>query len=139
MMRSLMGFLRRKAAALSACRLGATAVEFAIVAPLFLVMVYGVMEVGRALWIKSTMQFAVEETTRYAMVNTSASTSTLVTYAYTKLSGMNSTGITFTATLTTGTPNFMTVAGTYDFTALVSLVELPDFTLNASSRVPLIY
>ncbi len=134
-----MGFLRRKAAALSACRLGATAVEFAIVAPLFLVMVYGVMEVGRALWIKSTMQFAVEETTRYAMVNTSASTSTLVTYAYTKLSGMNSTGITFTATLTTGTPNFMTVAGTYDFTALVSLVELPDFTLNASSRVPLIY
>ena len=134
-----MGFLRRKAAALSACRLGATAVEFAIVAPLFLVMVYGVMEVGRALWIKSTMQFAVEETTCYAMVNTSASTSTLVTYAYTKLSGMNSTGITFTATLTTGTPNFMTVAGTYDFTALVSLVELPDFTLNASSRVPLIY
>ena len=139
MMRSLMGFLRRKAAALSACRLGATAVEFAIVAPLFLVMVYGVMEVGRALWIKSTMQFAVEETTCYAMVNTSASTSTLVTYAYTKLSGMNSTGITFTATLTTGTPNFMTVAGTYDFTALFSLVELPDFNLNASSRVPLIY
>ena len=46
-----MGFLRRKAAALSACRLGATAVEFAIVAPLFLVMVYGVMEVERALWI----------------------------------------------------------------------------------------
>lgn len=133
-----MSFLCRKAFALSASRLGATAVEFAIVAPLFLVMVYGVMEVGRAMWIKSTMQFAVEETTRYAMVNTSASTSALVTYAYTKLSGMDSSGITFTATLTSGTPNFMTVSGTYDFTALVSLVQLPDFTLNASSRVPLI-
>ena len=91
------------------------------------------------MWIKSTMQFAVEETTRYAMVNTSASTSTLVTYAYTKLSGMDATGITFTATLTSGTPNFMTVAGTYDFSTLVSLVQLPDFTIDASSRVPLIY
>ncbi|MBI1986167.1 MAG: pilus assembly protein [Rhodospirillales bacterium] len=47
-----------------ACCRGATAVEFAIVAPLFLAMMVGVFELSRAMWIKASMQYAVEETSR---------------------------------------------------------------------------
>jgi len=121
-------------------RLGATAVEFALVAPIFLTMVVGVFELSRAMWIKATMQFAVEETTRFAMVNTSAATTTLETYAQNVLTGtgMSATGITFSATQdATGSVNYVTISASHNFAVITGLVPLPDVTLQAKSRVPL--
>ncbi len=130
--------LRRAVAALASCRLGATAVEFALVAPVFLVMMIGTMEVGRAMWVKSSMQYAVEEATRYAMVNTSASTTYLESYAMTKISGMSAaSGMVFSATKTTGPPDFMTITATYSFQQLIPLLKFCPCTLSAMSRVPL--
>ena len=54
---------------------GAMVVEFAILAPIFLILVLGIIDFGRLFWVKSTMQFAVEQTARYAMVNTDKSMS----------------------------------------------------------------
>lgn len=122
------------------CRLGATAVEFALVAPIFIVMAVGVFELGRAMWIKATMQYAVEETTRYAMVNTSTPMATLESYAQTKLTdtGMSSTGITFTATQdTVGSVDYVTISASYNFSVLITLITMPVVTLTAKSRVPL--
>ncbi len=125
----------------AACRRGATAVEFALIFPVFLAFVLGIIEVGRAMWIKGSLQYAVEETTRYAMVNTSVSTSTLETYATTMLTsaGVSSTGVTFQATQdTSGSTTYVTVTGSYVFTGLTSyLPYLDDITLSARSRAPL--
>ncbi len=121
-------------------RAGATAVEFAFVAPLFLIMVLGVIEMSRAMWIKSTMQFAVDETARFVIVNTSASSTTLETYAQTTLTdtGMDSTGMTFdAASATISTVTFVTITATYNFTVLIGYVPFPDITLTASSRIPI--
>jgi Flp pilus assembly protein TadG len=121
-------------------RRGATAVEFAMVAPIFLIMVIGIFELGRAMWIKASMQYAVEETTRYAIVNTSATTSTLATYASTAYSssGINITGATFTATqATTSGKTYVTISGSYSFSVIVPLVPIPDMTLSAKSRIPI--
>ncbi len=138
-----------KGSALGGCRLGATAVEFAILAPVFLLLVVGFIELARAMWIKSTLQFSVEETTRFAMVNTGASEPTLEAYAATKLAGMNSTGVTFNATIdTTVTPNTVTVTAAYSFqSALVPnslvipgvgpLVGDTSLSLSATSVAPL--
>lgn len=125
---------------LARTRAGATAVEFAFVAPLFLVMVLGVIEMSRAMWIKSTMQFAVDETARFVIVNTSASTTTLETYAQTAVTdtGMGSTGMTFSASsATTSDGTFITISATYDFSVLIGYVPFPDITLTASSRIPI--
>ena len=51
---------------------GATAVEFALVAPIFLIFVIGIIDLGRLFFIKNVMQSTVEESARYAMVNPSA-------------------------------------------------------------------
>ncbi len=122
-----------------ACLRGATAVEFALVAPVFLVFLLGTIEAGRALWIKSSMQFAVEETTRFAMVNTGATTSALETMALSKIPGLNvAPAITFTATSSSsGGKNYMKVSASYDFKAVVPLVNALTITLTASSKVPL--
>ena len=128
----------RRAKGVCACRLGATAVEFALVAPLFLSMTLGLMEMGRAMWIKASLQYACEETARYYMVNNGASATTLKAQAQTYLSD---TGVTiatnpFTASLDTSTtPDTMTITATYSFTVLVPFIPFPDVTVNAKSVI----
>ncbi|NQV48117.1 MAG: pilus assembly protein [Rhodospirillaceae bacterium] len=127
--------------ALPGCRRAATAIEFGFVFPIFLVMLMFIVEIGRALWIKGTMQYACEEAARYALVNPSFSTTTIATYANTVLTGtgMNVSGITFTAAQdTTNGVTFMTVSGSYAFQTLISLysVNQLDVTLTALARSP---
>ena len=86
------------------------------------------------------MQYAVEETTRFAIVNTSATTAALATYASTAYSssGINITGATFSATqATTGGITYVTITGSYDFSVIVPLVPIPNVTLSAKSRIPI--
>lgn len=48
-------------------RQGAMAVEFAIVGPIFLIMLISVIEFGRYYMLSSSLQYAVEEAGRFAM------------------------------------------------------------------------
>jgi len=50
-------------------RRGITAVEFALVAPAFFALLFGVIELGRAAYTQGVVSFAAEEATRYAIVN----------------------------------------------------------------------
>jgi hypothetical protein len=47
---------------------GATAVEFALVAPILFLLLFSIMEFGRAWWTKNSLQYAAERATRYAVV-----------------------------------------------------------------------
>jgi Flp pilus assembly pilin Flp len=47
---------------------GATAVEFALAAPILFLLMFAVIEFGRAWWAKNSLQYAVERATRYAVV-----------------------------------------------------------------------
>lgn len=118
---------------------GVTAVEFALVAPIFLLFVLGIIDLGRLFYVKNLMQYAVEQTTRYAMVNPSASPATLEAYAQNQISGMF-TGIVFTADTpgsdVAGGVNYRTVSAGYTFNYLMPLVTLSDVPLAASSRTP---
>jgi Flp pilus assembly protein TadG len=62
----LIAFTRMRA--FSRSDTGATAVEFAIVAPLLFLVMFGIVELGRAWWTKSSLQYAVERTARYYAV-----------------------------------------------------------------------
>ena len=111
---------------------GATAVEFALVAPVVLVMFMASIEVGRAMWIKSSMQYAVEEATRHVMVNTSNCNSTAETYAAAEIVGFDSSTVTFTATeSTSGSFTFCEVSATYTYTVIAPLVP---FSANFSAK-----
>ncbi|MBT2514375.1 TadE/TadG family type IV pilus assembly protein [Arthrobacter sp. ISL-30] len=48
---------------------GAVAVEFALIIPIFLVLVLGIMEFGRAFNIQVSLSEAAREASRYAAVN----------------------------------------------------------------------
>jgi len=49
---------------------GATAVEFALVAPLFFLLVLGIIEFGWYFFVEHTIQYATREGTRLALVGT---------------------------------------------------------------------
>lgn len=53
---------------------GQALVEFALVLPVFLLLVFGLIDVARAVWQENTLAYAAREGTRYAIVHGSAST-----------------------------------------------------------------
>ncbi|MEG3617949.1 TadE/TadG family type IV pilus assembly protein [Magnetovibrio sp. PR-2] len=119
------------------CKKGATAVEIALLAPALFLMVYGVIETGRALWISNTLQRAAESATRYAVVNSDASDAQITTQAQTDATGMNSGDLTVNVTHdATGGVNFVTVEVTFDFSVMSGVVPIDDVTLSGRSRVP---
>ena len=62
---------------------GATAVEFAMAAPILFALTFAVIEFGRAWWTKNSLQYAIERAARYAAVcsNNCPSDAQVTTYA----------------------------------------------------------
>jgi Flp pilus assembly protein TadG len=58
----------RKRAGTMRSQRGAAAAEFALILPLFLLMVVGAIDFGRAFWAKNTLANVAREATRYASV-----------------------------------------------------------------------
>lgn len=117
---------------------GAMAVEFALVMPLFLLIVMGAIEFGRLYWIRGTMQFAIDEAARYAMVNTSATNSTIQTYATGKLYGLSSSTVTVAVTdQTISSVSYKVITATSTFTFLVGdILPYGSITLTRTSKAP---
>lgn len=116
---------------------GATAVEFALVAPVFLFFVLGIIDLGRLFFVKNLMQYATEQTARYAMVNPALSEADLEVYAEDEIATLFS-GITFTADMETlDGVEFRTITAEYTFSYMMPLIALSDVPLSAKSRTPI--
>jgi Flp pilus assembly protein TadG len=77
MMRNLLRSIRKN-------QEGTTAVEFAIIAPIFILLVLGIIGVCFALFLVGSLHFAVEDGARCASVKTSICSDTATTIAYTQ-------------------------------------------------------
>lgn len=67
--------MRRLAQRLLGDRLGSTAVEFALVAPLLLSVIVGSMQLSRFYFVRTAMNNALDETARYATLSPQVSDS----------------------------------------------------------------
>jgi len=61
-------------------RRGSMAVQFALMAPVLLMMLFGIVELGRMAWIRSSLQYATEQAGRYAMVKKSVTNEQIADY-----------------------------------------------------------
>ena len=137
------------------CESGATAVEFAFMAPIFLVVLFGLIEFGRLFWLDASLRYAVEEVGRDAMAeytrtywaDPSVSDSDLIDAVKTSseaslptsVFAYNFASITFTVTIdTSGNPDFLVLEGDYDFSFLIPFVPMPGLALHAETRVPML-
>jgi Flp pilus assembly protein TadG len=113
---------------------GATAVETALLLPVFFLMVFGGMATATFGWAVSSLHFAVEDAARCASVKTTVCTSntTITTYAAAKYTGPPISP-TFTYS-TAGCGHTVRATGTFSFNAIVP--QLMNVPVSATSCFP---
>jgi len=120
----------------------ATAVEFAIIALPFIIMVFGVMEVSRILWIRNGVEFAAKETIRYAAINNDMSDDAFQTFAAGKLEDMALPGGNLnisSSTYTSNTVDFIQINVNYDIDTVFSgFLPFSDFSYDKVMRRPVV-
>ncbi|TNE42635.1 MAG: pilus assembly protein [Alphaproteobacteria bacterium] len=119
---------------------GIAAVEFAILSPIIIVMIVGVLETGRLLYTRSSLQSGLEMAGRYAMVHPNASQTELQAIAFGSLKIYDSAGSEPTLTMSTqggSDADFLVLAATIDHQMLIPLVDLNGITLKAQTVVPI--
>ena len=120
---------------------GAEIIEFAVVSILFLMLAFGVMEFGRAIWIYGSVAHVAKEGARYAIVRGSesgrtATTTDVETYVNQRAAGM--TGLTVTTTWDDPSKDPGTIVQVQvdkDFDPALPIVGLGTFTLSSTSRM----
>jgi Flp pilus assembly protein TadG len=106
---------------------GASAVEFAMIAPVFFLLLFGAIECGQMLWTQNALQYAVERAARCAIINLSTCTQS---YAASLVYGQNLSAAIFSVTSAScGTK----ISASLPFTAIVIPIQV---TLTASSCRP---
>jgi len=81
-------------------REGATAVEFALIAPALFMTLFGAVEFGRLMWTQAALHFAVEEAARCASVTpgTCGTSDQITAYAANAVSPLSIPSTAFTST-----------------------------------------
>jgi len=114
---------------------GAIAVEFAFTAPLFMALVWGIIEAGIALWIQFGLENAVETAARCASANTTtcSSASAIASYAAANTLGVTIPVSAFTVSkVTCGNQ----VAASYTYSYLTHFFHTVGVNLSATSCFP---
>lgn len=119
-------------------RRGAAVVEFAVVVPVFLTLVFGMIEYGRMVMVQQIITNAAREGARVAILTT-ATTSSVSSTVTTYLSNVSITGATVTVSpnpptsATAGTGVTVTVSIPYSSVSWMAPIFLSGKTLTASA------
>jgi Flp pilus assembly protein TadG len=117
---------------------GVSAVEFALLAPVLLAMVFGIIEFGRVAYTQGVVSFAAEEATRYAVVNYDISEEDVRDLARACLLGIDPERIN--AIIVTGpvdpvdNTRTISVEVAYSFNFLLPFLPAGVITLSGESR-----
>jgi Flp pilus assembly protein TadG len=122
---------------LLACTAGASAVEFALLAPVLFFILIGVFELGRALWTLHSINHAVQETARFAMLNKDVGEEDLQAYALERLPGLDPSRATLTLIEEVEDDgSFLVLRGEYAFQPGAGMIPIGPMTLTGRTRVP---
>ena len=118
---------------------GATALEFALVSPVFITALLGLFQVAWVLHSAATVKWSLETAARNLMLNPSESASSLKADMVTLLAGRASSS-NLTVTIATDTSNpagkMLVASSVYQPTLIIPLLPNKTLTFNASTSVP---
>jgi|ERR1043166_5114412 Flp pilus assembly protein TadG len=114
---------------------GTSAIEFGVTAPVFFMLLIGVIECGLLLWTQLGLQHGAGLAARCASINTSlcGSASAVQNYAAQQAFGLNPSPSAFTFT---AEPCGNQVSAAYTFQFVTTYLGLPTLTLSARSCFP---
>ncbi len=117
---------------------GAMALEFAIVAPVFFLLVFGLIDISRAAFTKGVMLYSMEEASRWAAVNFPATATDIEAFALGKFVVINAANITmFSATVTDNgdKTKAVTLQMDYTFEFMMPFLDLDPITLSTEATI----
>lgn len=118
-------------------RRGGMAIEFALVIPVFLALVIGVVEFSRVLAVRSSLQFGVEEAARYAMVRQNVDASKLTTIIKDRIAAPDTDNVAVALTDETDQGvKYWKISASYSLTLITSFFGTGAITLTGASRIP---
>lgn len=125
----------RRARHLLRDRSGVTALEFGLTAPIFIVFVFGLIEVALALWTQFGLQYGVEAAARCASItpSTCGTSSQIASYAASNALGLTVPSSTFTVS-SASCGNQVQASYTYSFS--MPLIGTENLALSAQSCFP---
>ena len=109
---------------LALSRKGAAAIEFAFGFPIFLALVYMLFEFARIFWSQSTLEYAIEEAARFAMVRSAATAAEVETVVIDSAIGLAAADLTIVVTFTdvNGSRGLVNITGAYAYAPFVPIV-----------------
>jgi Flp pilus assembly protein TadG len=113
----------------------ATAVEFALTAPLFFMLIFGIVESGILVWMQQTLQHSVQMAARCASINktTCGDVTSIQNYASRQAIGLTLAPSLFNVSTR---PCGIQVAATYTYSFITSYFGIPTLTLSAQACFP---
>jgi len=124
----------RRAAVFAAADGGSSAVEFALVVPLAIALLFGTISIGNLMYANSMLHYATQDAARCGAVKTNICTNTTTTQTYAQSLYRGPT--TAPAFVATTTATCSSVSATATFNVITGLRAFP-ITLNASACYPL--
>jgi Flp pilus assembly protein TadG len=114
---------------------GVTAVEFAITAPVFFAIIFGMFEVGLLLWTQLGLQHGVEAAARCASVNATlcSDAASIRNYAAGQAFGLNPDPSTFTVS---NAACGNQVSASYTFVFVTAYFPAPTLAVSAQACFP---
>lgn len=117
---------------------GVSALEFALVAPVLLMLLLGAVDFGRMFYYRQGLEYATQAGARYYVLNANAAATDVTTYVKGKMPGGSGPSISVSYVNTTncnGTPQVTctTITATYDF-AFAGYIPIRPLTLRASAQ-----
>jgi len=119
---------------------GVTAIEFALLLPFFVILLFGLIGFGQVLFFQAALQHAVIEAARCSTISAAAggtpdcsSAGNISTYATTQAYGLNIAASTFATSNPTG---FHCVNASYPFNFPIPFMPAFRLTLTAKSCYP---
>lgn len=116
---------------------GTSAIEFALVFPLFLLFVFGVLEFGQGLKVYNELASAASRASRMVMLDDSVTNTVIEARIREVLSGFAADQLQVTlSTDTVSGKEYRVVSISYPYQFATPFLDAIDVTLSATSRTP---
>jgi Flp pilus assembly protein TadG len=117
---------------------GASALEFALVAPVFFAMLFGTIQMGIAYYYAGSVQFALEKTARLTMVNQDMSAGQVQAAFANELATYTDEDVDISYTVdNSGAVPIAEFSATYTREIIIPFVPSFDVSFDVETRVPL--
>jgi Flp pilus assembly protein TadG len=117
-------------------RSGVSALEFALVAPLFILLLTGIFQTGMGFYANAGLRSGVEAAARYAQIYPRPTDSQITTTLSSNTFGLNP-ALLSTPTLTHGTSNgqaYVDISATYNYPLNILFMPSATIALNYTRR-----